>query len=275
MAQACFLYHIPTIAFTTNLGLANNFRSGLCHEPVHPSLPDPIVDINLPGMKRARAPDDVDGPQTASFQSKKQRLHLNLFTSRLSTPYAAPSTYIVNRGRSKIAVWAKQKGLGAEVEGALRRVAGINRLKQQFEKRCDIKKLGSGGLNTAKVVHQRSQNLTIPPSPLGVSNYAALDDEDTPPETNEIENEEDGIYSDFNVLDPVDPESPSALEEAEQHSVFARVPLELSPCQLRREEHMAEEVVSRHDRPPSPPDELLKEMIREKEGGGEAAFVEL
>jgi hypothetical protein len=58
---------------------------------------------------------------------KKRRLRLILITSRLSRPFSSPPTHIVDRGPSKIAVWAKQKSLG---QSLLRKAAILNRIRQ-------------------------------------------------------------------------------------------------------------------------------------------------
>ena len=236
-------------------------------------------------MKRARSPSDVDGAGTSMFQSKKQRLHLQLFTSRLSKPYAAPSSYIVGQGQSKIAVWAKKNGLDAENRrGDLRRVASMNRMKKRITNegrptgtRNFLSGTSPDFQQCEHTISQPRRQIRIPPSPLGISNYAALDDEEPffEEETfgSESENRNE-IYSDFNVLDPVERDSHLAAEEDQLHSVFARAPLEMSPLQLRREEIMADEVVAREERPPSPPD-LLHDVLKEKERQGEMSFMEL
>ncbi|KAL9079574.1 MAG: hypothetical protein Q9157_001571 [Trypethelium eluteriae] len=236
-------------------------------------------------MKRGRSADDVDGDATAFFASKKQRLHLQLFTSRLSTPYAAPSSYIVGQGDSKIAVWAKQRGFGVESQGRdLRRVASINMMKKRVSNENHAAGLKNSTEETLQGLQRRPHArphsvppFAIPPSPLGVSNYTALDDEDPfseqdiPDPDNQRKNE---IYSDFNILDPVERDPERAAEEDELHSVFARVPLEISYSQLQREEKMVVDVVGQVERPPSPPD-LLREVLREKEKQGETSFMEL
>ncbi|KAI8946789.1 hypothetical protein F4801DRAFT_41054 [Xylaria longipes] len=50
--------------------------------------------------KRARALDDVDGPDTAKLSVKKRRLLLRLVTSRLSHPFSLPATNILIRESS-------------------------------------------------------------------------------------------------------------------------------------------------------------------------------
>ena len=78
------------------------------------------------GVKRSRPLADVDGEGYERTRAKKRRLRLNLITSPLSRPYASPPTHIIDRGASKIAVWAKQKALGRNV---LRKSAILNSMK--------------------------------------------------------------------------------------------------------------------------------------------------
>lgn len=77
--------------------------------------------------KRCRAVTDIDG-EHSSLQKKKRRLRLFLITSRLSPEFSSPATNIVDRGSSKIAVWAKQKALGRNL---LRKAAILNRIRRR------------------------------------------------------------------------------------------------------------------------------------------------
>jgi hypothetical protein len=76
--------------------------------------------------KRGRAAADVDGEHSC-LHKKKRRLRLLLITSRLSPQFSHPATNIVDRGSSKIAVWAKQKSLGRNL---LRKAAILNRIRR-------------------------------------------------------------------------------------------------------------------------------------------------
>jgi hypothetical protein len=76
--------------------------------------------------KRGRAAADVDGEHSC-LHKKKRRLRLFLITSRLSPQFSHPATNIVDRGSSKIAVWAKQKSLGRNL---LRKAAILNRIRR-------------------------------------------------------------------------------------------------------------------------------------------------
>jgi len=77
--------------------------------------------------KRSRAVADIDGDNSC-IQKKKRRLRLFLITSRLSPQFSHPATNIVDRGSSKIAVWAKQKSLGRNL---LRKAAILNGIRRR------------------------------------------------------------------------------------------------------------------------------------------------
>lgn len=87
--------------------------------PPRPSPPRP--------KKRRRATADIDGEHSCVYK-KKRRLRLFLITSRLSPEFSYPATNIVDRGSSKIAVWAKQKALGRNL---LRKAAILNRIRRR------------------------------------------------------------------------------------------------------------------------------------------------
>lgn len=100
---------------------------------------------------------------------------------------------------------------------------------------------------------QKPRHHELPPSPLGLSNYDALDLED------EIWGDDDGdslhstIYSDFNVMNPytgTDGDSYDYLDELDG------IPHEMP-----------------EDRPPPPPDERFSEILKEKERQKEIYFV--
>lgn len=97
-------------------------------------LPLPEVGLTFPprpppldSRKRGRAAADIDGEHSC-LQKKKRRLRLFLITSRLSPEFSHPATNIVDRGSSKIAVWAKQKALGRNL---LRKAAILNRVRRR------------------------------------------------------------------------------------------------------------------------------------------------
>ncbi|KZM26585.1 uncharacterized protein EKO05_0005377 [Ascochyta rabiei] len=96
-------------------------------------LPLPDMGLQFPpkpdltdSRKRGRAMADIDGEHSC-LQKKKRRLRLFLITSRLSPQFSHPATNIVDRGSSKIAVWAKQKALGRNL---LRKAAILNRIRR-------------------------------------------------------------------------------------------------------------------------------------------------
>jgi hypothetical protein len=90
----------------------------------------------------------------------------------------------------------------------------------------------------------RRQVFPLPPSPLGISDYDALDMEDNLHDECCDEGEGSLVYSDFNILEPVEPD----------YSNFNSLP------QRRR--------------PPSPPDEKEVELMLEKQRQKELSFVE-
>lgn len=91
-----------------------------------PPTPSSPQDHATSPLKRCRALTDIDG-ELSSPRKKKRRLRLFLITSRLSRPFSVPATNIVDRGSSKIAVWAKQKALGRNM---LRKAAILNRIRR-------------------------------------------------------------------------------------------------------------------------------------------------
>ncbi|KAI0614045.1 hypothetical protein TUN199_00942 [Pyrenophora tritici-repentis] len=128
-------------ADTTNTSSIQSRPFGILVPPEGPvtldfTTPLPKPDMNLtflprptqsrPG-KRSRAIADIDGEHSCT-QKKKRRLHLVLITSRLSPQFSHPATNIVDRGSSKIAVWAKQKALGRNL---LRKAAILNGIRRR------------------------------------------------------------------------------------------------------------------------------------------------
>ena len=76
--------------------------------------------------KRARPLADIDG-QSREI-TKKRRLRLTFVTSRLSAPFASPPRNNVDRGNSKIALWAKQRAVPTH---QFRKMAILNRIKRE------------------------------------------------------------------------------------------------------------------------------------------------
>ncbi|KAI9814271.1 MAG: hypothetical protein M1826_002291 [Phylliscum demangeonii] len=170
-----------------------------CHHP-HPLAP-----------KRRRPLTDVDGEGSGKTRKKKRRLRLYLTTSPLSRPYAIPPSYTVNRGSCKIAVWAKSKALGRH---QLRKAAIMNLVRLRLahaqqeaqEQRTAFGRPAYRSLPRALALPPRLRSSAA--SPLGLSNYAALDAEDGWSGAHEHEDEEGddandrlATYSDFNILE--------------------------------------------------------------------------
>lgn len=76
--------------------------------------------------KRARPLADIDGE--CREITKKRRLRLTFVTSRLSAPFASPPRNNVDRGNSKIAIWAKQRAIPPH---QFRKMAILNRIKRE------------------------------------------------------------------------------------------------------------------------------------------------
>ncbi|KAF1921377.1 hypothetical protein BDU57DRAFT_401712, partial [Ampelomyces quisqualis] len=180
--------------------------------------------------KRSRAAADIDGEHSCT-QRKKRRLRLFLITSRLSPQFSHPATNIVDKGFSKIAVWAKQRCLGRNL---LRKAAILNHIRrgavsarivgggydqvlveQEEQKELAMARLqfdhGSVDTYTRPVLSQnpsspneayayalppaqipRREYIPLPPSPLGLSNYDAFDtDENIPNPYSHLDDEDE------------------------------------------------------------------------------------
>ena len=237
-----------TFSFTFSVGSTLKFSFD---KPISVAVPS-----NRP-FKRRRALSDVDGDGNEG--RKKRRLRLHLITSRLSRPFSQPASNIVNRGVSKIAIWGKNKALGRNL---LRKAAIMNRVRlrmaaaKDFMRQQEQKSRETLALREIVVQKPRHHDLRLPPSPLGLSNYDALDLED---EMSDDEHE-DGIertstiYSDFNIMNPCtgDDDDYGYLDALDG----------ISPKDLP-------------DTPPAPPEESIVEMLREREREGDSYFVHL
>lgn len=241
--------------------------------------------------KRSRPTADVD--LLVSGSKKKRRLRLLLITSRLSRPFSTPATHIVDRGGSKIAIWAKSRLVAPQV---LRKAAIMNRVRRTTLERKDgvsgdvrdvregvrdalkgemevtrVEDVAALGLGPNAVKYMEEEVYSVPPSPLGLSNYDALDDEDDwyasyddedddgysagthmPKEEMELHREDKSYYSDFNFLES---RASSTHEDADDDDPFHLSVMTGGTYQEKR--------------PLSPPDdkliELRKEEQREKE----------
>ena len=160
--------------------LPPNFSfAGASSTPPHRRLP-----------KRTRAKADVDGEGSGDVQKKKRRLRLDLITSRLSRPYATPTTHCASRGSSRIALWAKRIASGRH---ALHKMAILNSLRLSgfsIRKWPWPKQPIPSQMPVEKIIQFRRNRTDSPlsfemsrpaPKPLnGVSNYDAIDREDDP-----------------------------------------------------------------------------------------------
>ena len=143
-------------------------------------------------LKRARPATDVDGEGSEHKQKKKRRLRLDLITSRLSQPYATPTTYIVGRGNTKVKRRSRRRHSGLSI---LRMAALINSTRvhkihrgreyledtvrfpiedsEAYEEKIEM-------MNERRCL-QRHLGLNVqrrPRSPLGLTDYDAIDRED-------------------------------------------------------------------------------------------------
>ncbi|KAK7192257.1 hypothetical protein DPSP01_012695 [Paraphaeosphaeria sporulosa] len=139
----------PTFTFPTLGNVSNTeFAFRILPRPEAPLLFLPASPPS-PLCKRRRAIADVDGEHSC-LHKKKRRLRLFLITSRLSPQFSHPATNIVDRGSSKIAVWAKQRALGRNI---LRKAAILNRIRRQSI--CALET--AGGLGRVFVEQEKEQ----------------------------------------------------------------------------------------------------------------------
>lgn len=104
------------------------------HKPSDPSRP--VDTIPRKDLKRSRTQEDVDNQE--HVQRKKRRLRLDLVTSRLSEPYATPTTHIIGSTHPRVGVWARQKVSGGKL---LRKAAIFNSIAMKRKR----------GLNQAEI----------------------------------------------------------------------------------------------------------------------------
>jgi hypothetical protein len=267
-------------------------------EPISTVFTFQAIPVSLPPLKlrkqchrrapkRSRPVADVD--DLISESKKKRRLRLMLITSRLSRPFSTPATHIVDPGSSKIAVWAKQRHLTQQV---LRKAAIMNRVRRKTLERKDsgvsvseeerretreavmegmkveVEEAVAVGLGPNAIRHSDESRWSVPPSPLGfLSNYDALDDEDdwyesyheeesdplpNMPKTARIEGkqEDKSYYSDWNYVDLQACRGSEGGDDDEE-DVFH---LNARPSEMAKEK-----------RPPSPPEDKLIELLKEKQ----------
>ena len=167
--------HCSTFTFRANEESSKSLRFA----------PPPTIPVVRNTSKRLRARNDVDWEDSGDIQKKKRRLRLDLITSRLSRPYAVPTTNIV--GPFKFVKWTRGMRLG---KTALRKVASMNwaRLRcvektntdrtvtseQQFESFESLEDLEDQEEEHQKTGLKFRQPLLLQSSP-GLSNYEAID----------------------------------------------------------------------------------------------------
>ncbi|MCJ1241094.1 hypothetical protein MMC14_009098 [Varicellaria rhodocarpa] len=174
--------------------------------------------------KRVRSTTDVDGEGSGDIHNKKRRLRLDLVTSRLSQPFATPTTNIVSRGPSKIAICARRRALG---KNALRKAAILNSIKNKnpslkrienpyplAHPRCfDTDEKWEGDKCTVKVGEvkgvepaiARNSGVAASTSSPGFSDYDALDQDDgLYDEVDDSSDDCESVYSDFSIRDTTD-----------------------------------------------------------------------
>lgn len=181
-------------------------------------------------LKRRRPLWDIDGGLCE--RKKKRRLRLNLVTSRLSQPYSCPATNIIGRGASKVAVWAKTKKLDKDI---LRKAAIMNKMRRSPQVMQAIKFVKDAATAQIKALRKQVDWPKPRPSPLGLSNYDALDLEDEM--MNDGESNDSEIYSDFSIMKPTSAEGGNVCDSLDEPDGI--------PCRFY------------HCRPPQLPDDHL------------------
>lgn len=142
-------------------------------------------------FKRRRPLWDVDGSPHPT--KKKRRLRLGLVTSRLSRPYSSPASNIADRGVARVgsASWPVPR---RPEKNELRKAAIMNRVRQRLsvlkaaqakppppasvpQKRTHSQLVSALALRDIVAPMARTYEVPshLPPSPLGLSNYDALD----------------------------------------------------------------------------------------------------
>ncbi|KFZ10977.1 hypothetical protein V502_07801, partial [Pseudogymnoascus sp. VKM F-4520 (FW-2644)] len=175
-------------------------------------------------FKRRRPLWDVDGSPHPT--KKKRRLRLGLVTSRLSRPYSSPASNIADRGVARVgsATWPLPR---RPEKNELRKAAIMNRVRQRLsvlkaaqakqspppivpQKRTHSQLVSALALRDVVAPMARTYEVPspLPPSPLGLSNYDALDLEEEAGLGMDSEGEDidanmsgcgGGYYSDFSV----------------------------------------------------------------------------
>lgn len=247
-------------------GAKGSFTFTICTRPsVKFSFDRPkefSVSTGRPPFKRRRALSDVDGDGNEG--RKKRRLRLHLITSRLSRPYSQPATNIVNRSGSKVTVL----GVGHKALGRseLRKAAIMNRVRRRMDEArvfipLEHDSRGHARLSLREIVFQkpRTHEPPLPPSPLGLSNYDALDledafDSDDDESSDATSDRSPAIYSDWNIMNP----NTTDGDEYDYLDAIDGIRTQDMP-----------------DSPPQPPEESIVGMLREEQRHEESCFVEV
>ncbi|KAL8858132.1 MAG: hypothetical protein Q9178_005309 [Gyalolechia marmorata] len=207
---------------------ASTVLSPVCIKP--PQTNSNTVPLtSRPDLKRVRPQSDVEGENSVDTQRKKRRLRVNLVTSRLSRPYATPATHIISSRKTKrLGPWARPR---FRVRSPLRRAAILNAVQVR---KTTARHIGRKEVNLLTTLrsHLESDHMEIDlvtegirppseqspkgclpqdyvppsPSPLGPSNYDALDEEENHFDEDDMasDNEGDDVYSNFNELQATD-----------------------------------------------------------------------
>lgn len=185
------------VAWFDHLAPARRFTFVFSSAPHGPFLFNYPRTPPFESTKRRRPLCDVDG--TEFLGKKKRRLRLNLITSRLSKPFSSPASNVADHGIKKVTVWKRGCGTVPPVaKDNLRKMAVMNCVKNQVE----VMKMGAEkrremmlpppieapvqthaqlmcqmALRDISLVKPRTpeSSPSLPPSPLGLSNYDALD----------------------------------------------------------------------------------------------------
>ena len=229
--------------------------------------PLPIPHPTNRPVKRRRALSDVDGDGNEG--RKKRRLRLQLITSRLSRPFSQPASNIVSHGISKIAVWGARNRNSSKT--VLRKAAIMNRVRKTIDAAKDFMRLEQERRKSQMLLRQiviqkpRCNEMPLPPSPLGLSAYDALDleddisdpyDEDFGIDRSDGMDRISAIYSDFNIMNPVSSDG----NDGDDDWGFLDALDGIQPRDLP-------------DTPPPPPEDSIVDLLREKERQGDGYFV--
>ena len=130
--------------YTTSLTppLKQSYRRDGEYLETGPSNHLPFPKLTLwKSLKRSRSDQGQDDRSEEISQRKKRRLRLDLVTSRLSSPYADPSTHIAGTKPWRAGAWARQRFAGGKL---LRKAAILNWMA--MKKGRDLRENGRIGI---------------------------------------------------------------------------------------------------------------------------------